>query len=152
MRSFLSLLLFGSSLIYVGASHGSKFSDRVHARQHRGADMAKRQPDISLSKRQENYRFLNNQTQPYLVESLPDVPFDIGEMYSGNVDIDAGNSSRTLFFAFYPKIGDASEDLTIWLNGGPGCSSLEGFFQENGPFVWQPGTLAPVVNDYSWSK
>ena len=40
--------------------------------------------------------------------------------------------------------------MTIWLNGGPGCSSLEAFFQENGRFTWQPGTYAPVVNDYSW--
>ena len=23
-------------------------------------------------------------------------------------------------------------------------------FQENGRFVWQPGTYAPTVNDYSW--
>lgn len=71
-------------------------------------------------------------------------------MYSGNVPIDLNNKSRTLFFAFYPKLGDPVDEVTIWLNGGPGCSSLEGFFQENGPFVWQPGTLAPVQNPYSW--
>ncbi|RMZ86083.1 hypothetical protein DV737_g54, partial [Chaetothyriales sp. CBS 132003] len=86
----------------------------------------------------------------YLVNSLPEVPFDIGEMYSGNIPINYNNVSRNLFFVFYPKIGDSVEEVTIWLNGGPGCSSLEGFFQENGPFVWQPGTLAPVQNPYSW--
>lgn len=42
------------------------------------------------------------------------------------------------------------DEVTIWLNGGPGCSSLEGFFQENGRFLWHPGTLAPVENPYSW--
>lgn len=73
-------------------------------------------------------------------------------MYSGNVPIDYSNTSNTLFFVFYPKIGDSSEDLTIWLNGGPGCSSLGGFFQENGPFTWQSGTLAPVQNPYTWAN
>lgn len=34
----------------------------------------------------------------------------------------------------------------------PGCSSLEGFLQENGPFQWQYGTFAPVQNPWSWSN
>lgn len=32
----------------------------------------------------------------------------------------------------------------------PGCSSLMGLLQENGPFVWRPGTLKPVPNPWSW--
>ena len=31
-----------------------------------------------------------------------------------------------------------------------GCSSLEGFFQENGRFVWQYGMYSPQINPYSW--
>ena len=84
------------------------------------------------------------------MKNLPDVKFDIGEMYSGSVPIDKGNKSRELFFIFQPTIGEPVDEVTIWLNGGPGCSSLEGFFQENGRFTWQPGTLAPVENPYSW--
>lgn len=34
--------------------------------------------------------------------------------------------------------------------GGPGCSSLEGFFQENGRIQWTWGQYAPQINDYSW--
>ena len=34
----------------------------------------------------------------------------------------------------------------------PGCSSFEGLLQENGPFLWQYGTLRPVSNPYSWHK
>jgi carboxypeptidase D len=82
----------------------------------------------------------------YVVKSLPDVNYDIGEMYSGLMPIDASNASRALFFIFEPTIGAPSEDITIWLNGGPGCSSLEGFLQEMGRFLWQPGTFAPVEN------
>ena len=42
--------------------------------------------------------------------------------------------------------------ITIWLNGGPGCSSLEGFLEENGPWLWQPGVFAPVENSYTWAN
>lgn len=40
--------------------------------------------------------------------------------------------------------------MLIW--GQPGCSSLEGFLQENGPFLWQYGTYKPVANPWSWHK
>jgi carboxypeptidase D len=86
----------------------------------------------------------------FRVESLPEVDFDIGEMYSGLIPIDMEDPSRALFFVFEPTVGDPVDEITIWLNGGPGCSSLEGFFQENGLFVWSPGMYQPQVNPYSW--
>lgn len=81
---------------------------------------------------------------------MPEVNFDIGEMYSGSVPIEKNDTSRTLFFIFQPKLGEPVDEITIWLNGGPGCSSMEAFIQENGRFLWQPGTFAPVENPYSW--
>ena len=49
-----------------------------------------------------------------------------------------------------------SEDpLLIWLNGGPGCSSLEGLFSELGPIHVKLGSDGrPVLyeNEYSWTK
>lgn len=81
---------------------------------------------------------------------MPQVDFDLGEMYSGLVPIAKNDTSRQLFFIFQPKLGAPVDEVTIWLNGGPGCSSLEGFFQENGRFLWQPGTFKPVENYYSW--
>ncbi len=44
-------------------------------------------------------------------------------------------------------------DVTnLIVSGGPGCSSLEGFLQENGPFVWTWGQYNGLPNPYSWTN
>ncbi|KAE8151907.1 Alpha/Beta hydrolase protein [Aspergillus avenaceus] len=102
----------------------------------------------------DDYQFLTNRTHRFLVNGtgIPDVDFDVGESYAGLLpNSPAGNSS--LFFWFFPSQNPKAEDeITIWLNGGPGCSSLDGLLQENGPFLWQPGTYKPVRNPYSWTN
>ncbi|WVO19663.1 uncharacterized protein IAS62_000953 [Cryptococcus decagattii] len=95
-------------------------------------------------------KFYNIKTSEFFIQSLPDVPYDLGEIYSGLIPIDYKNQSEALFFVFQPKLGEPSEDITIWFNGGPGCSSLGGWLQENGLWTWQPGTLQPALNPYSW--
>ncbi|KJK84203.1 hypothetical protein H634G_00566 [Metarhizium anisopliae BRIP 53293] len=102
------------------------------------------------------HRFLNNKTEKFAVNGtgLPEVNFDIGESYSGLLPISDKKDERdNLFFWFFPTDNDEhkkKKEITIWLNGGPGCSSLLGLLQENGPFVWRPGTLKPVRNPWSW--
>ncbi|KAI9660522.1 MAG: hypothetical protein M1821_009873 [Bathelium mastoideum] len=103
-------------------------------------------------KRQSSY--LNSNTAKFAVNGsgIPDVDFNIGESYAGTLPI-TGNASdpNQLWFWFFPSENPAaSDEITIWLNGGPGCSSLDGLFQENGPFLWQSGTYQPVANPYSW--
>ena len=71
-------------------------------------------------------------------------------MYAGLIPIDYNNKSNALFFIFQPTIGPPVDEVTIFLNGGPGWSSFEGFFQENGRFLWQPGTYKLVENPYFW--
>lgn len=85
---------------------------------------------------------------------MPEVPFDIGESYAGTLPIDANVSNpNQLFFWFFPSDNPAaSDEVTIWLNGGPGCSSLDGLLQEHGPFLWQSGTYRPNLNPYSFNN
>lgn len=102
------------------------------------------------------YKYYNNDTAPYLIEEWPLVPKYVatGEFYSGSIPIDESDPSRALFFVFKPAINASFDpkEVVIWLNGGPGCSSLVGFFQENGPILWQAGTQTPARNPWTWAK
>ncbi|KAJ9156430.1 Carboxypeptidase [Pleurostoma richardsiae] len=99
-------------------------------------------------------RFDNANTTQFAINGtgIPDVDFDIGEAYAGRMSIsDDLDGPDKLYFWFQPSPNPAaSNEIVIWLNGGPGCSSLEGFLQENGPFLWQYGTYKPVANAWGW--
>ncbi|SOV04770.1 probable serine-type carboxypeptidase f precursor [Ustilago sp. UG-2017a] len=99
---------------------------------------------------------VNNKTQPFLVNGtgVPDIDFDLGESYAGLMPISSNpDEERKLYFWYFPtKNPKASNEITIWMNGGPGCSSLEGLSQENGPWSWQYGTYRPVPNPWTWQN
>lgn len=57
-----------------------------------------------------------------------------------------------LFFWYHPSQNDPSKDpLIIWLQGGPGCSSMMGLFFENGPYRLINSTYIEQ-NPSSWNK
>ncbi|KAF5383431.1 hypothetical protein D9757_006170 [Collybiopsis confluens] len=112
-----------------------------------------------LSKRQappQTINFSNPAAQQFFVPgtSIPDVDFDPGPSWSGLLPISGDpNETRKLFFWFWPTNNITNEDkLLFWTNGGPGCSSLEGFLQENGPITWSWGQSAPTANPFSWTN
>ncbi|EME46373.1 hypothetical protein DOTSEDRAFT_70394 [Dothistroma septosporum NZE10] len=97
----------------------------------------------------------NKNTTKFKVDgtTIPDVDFDIGESYAGMLPISAQKNVSELYFWFFPSENtEAKDEILIWLNGGPGCSSLEGLLQENGPFLWQYGTYKPVKNQWTWKN
>ncbi|KAI2618116.1 alpha/beta-hydrolase [Hypoxylon sp. NC1633] len=101
-------------------------------------------------------KFANDNTTKFSVNGtgIPDVDFDVGESYAGYLPISsAPNDTNELFFWFFPSSSNnTSKEILLWLNGGPGCSSFEGLLQENGPFIWQYGTLKPVPNPWAWNR
>ncbi|KAK3443406.1 serine carboxypeptidase-like 45 [Eucalyptus grandis] len=91
---------------------------------------------------------------PAMLDSIPRLPGQppVGfRQYSGYVTVDE-KQQRALFYYFAEaELDPASKPLVLWLNGGPGCSSLGvGAFSENGPF--RPSGDALVRNEYSWNR
>ncbi|KAK5150435.1 hypothetical protein LTS14_010125 [Recurvomyces mirabilis] len=70
--------------------------------------------------------------------------------YSGYVDIEDGQ--HIFWWFFETRNGDPeSAPLSIWINGGPGSSSMIGLFQELGPCgVGADGEI--YFNPYSWNN
>ncbi|XP_042455344.1 serine carboxypeptidase-like 45 [Zingiber officinale] len=86
------------------------------------------------------------------ISKLPGQPQVTFQQFSGYVTVDQ-QKKRALFYYFAEAEMDPSstKPLVIWLNGGPGCSSLGvGAFSENGPF--RPSGEVLVRNEYSWNK
>lgn len=68
------------------------------------------------------------------------------------------NNGRNLYYYFVESEGNPTEDpVVLWLNGGPGWSSFDGFVYEHGPFNFRAGNESKSLpqldlNPYSWSK
>jgi carboxypeptidase C (cathepsin A) len=70
--------------------------------------------------------------------------------YSGYLDV--AGTTKQLHYIFIESLDKPSTDpILIWFNGGPGCSSLLGLFQENGPFVIDDGETVIKPNPDPWN-
>ncbi|KAH7430547.1 hypothetical protein KP509_08G003500 [Ceratopteris richardii] len=93
-----------------------------------------------------------------LVESLPgfDGTFP-SKHYAGYITVDE-EYGRNLYYYFVTSSNDPTADpLVLWMNGGPGCSSFDGFIYEHGPFHFEVnktygGLPGLKINHNSWTK
>ncbi|XP_022980789.1 serine carboxypeptidase-like 45 [Cucurbita maxima] len=100
------------------------------------------------------FHFLpKSEPSPYLLDkisSLPGQPLVGFRHYSGYVNVGDRNQKALFYYFAEAQINSASRPLVLWLNGGPGCSSLGvGAFSENGPF--RPKGEVLIRNEHSWN-
>ncbi|KAF9449019.1 alpha/beta-hydrolase [Macrolepiota fuliginosa MF-IS2] len=130
--------------------------DELRARQLEAAKKFNLPSRRAVTSGVKNITFSNPRASEFWVDGtkIPEVDFDIGPSWAGLMPISANkNETRKLFFWFFPPGPQGSlDDLLFWTNGGPGCSSLEGLLQENGPFTWSYGQAKPTVNQFSWTN
>ena len=76
-------------------------------------------------------------------------PFDTNT-YSGYLTV---SETKKLHYVFAESLNDPENDpVIIWFNGGPGCSSMLAFMQENGPRVIDDGEDFLKENPYPWTE
>lgn len=85
-----------------------------------------------------------------LMKTLPDAPKFKSNTYSGYLA--TGTETKSLHYIFAESYNDpANAPLIIWFNGGPGCSSILAFMQENGPLKVDDGETFVTTNLYPWN-
>ncbi|CAN8252078.1 unnamed protein product [Cochlearia groenlandica] len=88
------------------------------------------------------------------VTELPGQPPVKFRQYAGYVTVNETHG-RALFYWFFEATQNPNKKpLLLWLNGGPGCSSVGfGASEELGPFFPQNSTKPNLkLNPYSWNK
>ncbi|KAL4580952.1 hypothetical protein LXL04_017158 [Taraxacum kok-saghyz] len=87
------------------------------------------------------------------IVTLPGQPSGVNfNQYSGYVTVNP-NAGRALFYYFVESPTDSSnKPLVLWLNGGPGCSSMIGAMAELGPFRITSDGKSLFTNEYAWSN
>ena len=77
-------------------------------------------------------------TNSGICETTPGV-----NQYSGYLSV--GTNMNMWFWFFEARTNPTTAPLATWFNGGPGCSSMIGLFQENGPCHFVNGASTPSL-------
>ena len=74
------------------------------------------------------------------------------DVYGGYLKTDV--EGNELYYLFFPSQSNEplKDPVLLWLNGGPGCSSMSGMFTENGPVVTDLYSGKMHTNKHSWNN
>ncbi|CRK12718.1 Carboxypeptidase S1 B like protein [Verticillium longisporum] len=95
--------------------------------------------------------------EPGICETTPGV-----KSYSGYIHLPPGHIDglgqeqtypvNTFFWFFEARKDPENAPLSIWMNGGPGSSSMGGLLYENGPCFVNPDSNTTRLNPWSWNN
>lgn len=87
------------------------------------------------------------------ITSLPGQPPVTFSQFSGYVSVNEGHGRALFYWLTEATIHPEKKPLVLWLNGGPGCSSVAyGASEEIGPFRINKTGSSLYLNKYSWNK
>lgn len=94
----------------------------------------------------ENYQLrINKIKDPKKLGVDPNV-----KQFTGYLDVE--DEDKHFFYWFFESRNDPKNDpIILWLNGGPGCSSMTGLFFELGPSSIGP-KIKPIYNEAAWNS
>ena len=70
-------------------------------------------------------------------------------MYSGFVNVEKDTDSHLFYWFFREENGNSKAPLVLWINGGPGSSSMIGNLLENGPLKLIEDKNTETINVHS---
>ena len=71
--------------------------------------------------------------EKHLVTHLPGFDSALpSKHYAGYITVDESNGRSLFYYLVLSERDPAIDPVVLWLNGGPGCSSFDGFVYENG--------------------
>ena len=100
-------------------------------------------------------RELDGHLSPYTLRGKKVQPNELGvdpdvKQYAGYLD-DEEDDKHLFYWFFESRNNPKTDPVVLWLNGGPGCSSLTGLFMELGPAsITEKGKVKH--NPHSWNS
>ncbi|XP_016475411.2 LOW QUALITY PROTEIN: serine carboxypeptidase-like 40 [Nicotiana tabacum] len=99
-----------------------------------------------------NKKTVVSQKENDKIQKLPGQPRVRFEQYGGYVTVDESAGRAFYYYFVEAQRSKDSLPLLLWLNGGPGCSSLAyGAFQELGPFRVNSDGKTLHKNKFAWN-
>ncbi|KAH7656227.1 Peptidase S10 serine carboxypeptidase protein [Dioscorea alata] len=163
MKASLPLLLFACYYVFIVSVHGENQAERLlsllklkatHRIKWKESTMNVRQDDDNDTVYLSRQNGLKNADK---ITRLPGQPNPVNfDQYAGYVTVSPRNE-RALFYYFVEASKNSSglknKPLVLWLNGGPGCSSLgTGAMSELGPFFVKRDGKTLYENAHAWNK
>ncbi|KAI9499237.1 Alpha/Beta hydrolase protein [Zychaea mexicana] len=114
--------------------------------------IAEQLPEQQQPAQAQQFRVLrSDRIKNYAVRVKQPLSCEEGVQYSGYID-NFETDDHLFFWFFESRASPRTDPVVLWLNGGPGCSSMMGAWMELGPCLVDKSGNATVRNEYSWNS
>lgn len=76
-----------------------------------------------------------SESESHLISEVPGFSGSLpSKHYSGYITVDEDHGRNLFYYLVISEGNPAVDPVVLWINGGPGCSSFDGFVYENGTY------------------